>query len=58
MTLKFWVENHLLNDTLTGQRVGQSYLNRVRPDVNDPKLFYETCADDAWERINNLYEGI
>ena len=56
MTLSFWIHNHLLNDTLAGLRVGQSYLNRVRPDVNDPTLFYESCAERAWGRIYSLYE--
>lgn len=56
MTLSFWIENHLLKDTVAGLRVGQSYLNRVRPDVHDPTLFYETCVDRAWGRIYSLYE--
>jgi hypothetical protein len=51
-----WINNYLLNDTLAGLRVGQSYLIRVRPDVNDPTLFYETCVDRAWVRIHSLYE--
>lgn len=58
MSLSFWIENHLLKDTLAGLRVGQSYLIRVRPDVTDPTLFNETCVDEAWDRIywyeNNL----
>lgn len=54
--LNFWIENHLLNDTLAGQRVGQSYLNRIQPHVNDPTLFYETCVDRAWDRIYSQYE--
>lgn len=54
--LSFWIENQLLDDTLAGLRVGQSYLNRVRPDVTDPTLFHETCVDKAWDRIYSLYE--
>lgn len=56
ISLSFWIENHLLNDTLAGLRVGQSYLNRVRPDVHDPTLFFETCVDRAWDRIYSQYE--
>jgi len=27
---------------------------RVRPDLTNPKLFYETCVDDAWRMIGEI----
>jgi len=54
MTLNFWINTWLLHDTLAGQRVGQSYMNRVRPDLVCIKLFNETCVDNAWCYIKTL----
>lgn len=53
MTTDFWITNWLLKDTIAGLRVGQSYMVRVRPDLTDASLFYETCVDDAWKKINS-----
>ena len=56
MTLDEWITNWLLPDTLAGQRVGQSYLNRVHPGVNNPDLFYETNVGMAWVKIRAIEE--
>ena len=57
MNIRTWINKHLLVDTICGLRVGQSYLVRVRPDLANPKLFYETCVDDAWEMIGEIEES-
>jgi hypothetical protein len=54
MNLDFWINTWLLDDTLAGQRVGQSYMNRVRPDLICIDLFNETCVDNAWDYIKKL----
>ena len=54
MDIRTWITEQLLNDTLVGLRVGQSYMVRVRPDLTNPKLFYETCVDDAWRMIGEI----
>ena len=56
MTFQFWITTWLIHDILAGQRVGQSYLNRVRPDLMCIELFNETCVDDAWAYIKTLEE--
>lgn len=54
MDVQTWINKQLLPDTISGLRVGQSYMIRVRPEFNNSKLFYETCVDDAWAMIWEL----
>lgn len=46
-----WVATVLFDDLNAGQRIGQSYMNHVRPSESDPSLFYETDTREAWRKI-------
>lgn len=56
MTLQEWINNYLLEDTIAGLRVGQSYMVRVHPKMSNLKLFNETNVQDAWNMIYQIEE--
>lgn len=51
MNFQWWAASALPDDLNAGQRIGQSYMNRVRPGEADPSLFYETDTREAWRKI-------
>ena len=55
--MQTWITDHLLADTISGLRVGQSYMVRVQPELPNQELFYETCVDDAWAMIMEIEES-
>jgi len=54
MTYEEWISDHLRLDVLCGWRVGQSYMNRVLPGENNPKLFYEEDKHKAMKMIAEM----
>ena len=54
MTYEEWLNDHLENDLSAGLRVGQSYMNKVRPSEKWPELYYEKCDKKAHAMIWNM----
>lgn len=46
-----WVIYELGDDLRVGLRVGQSYMNNVRPKESCPEIFYETDEEKVWKLI-------
>lgn len=46
-----WLIEMLPYDKQTGLRVGQSYMNNVRPGKTCPEIFYEKDEDKVWPLI-------
>lgn len=54
MSFDDWSTFQVGEDYANGMRVGQSYMNRVRPTEINPELFYETSSSRAWDLIMKL----
>ena len=54
MVFSEWVTNYLRGDIKDGLRVGQSYMNRVRPAESNPDIFYEIDEKRVWEKIRAI----
>lgn len=54
MNFDDWATFQWPHDYLAGLRVGQSYLNNVRPTVIKPELFYCKEVEKAWDMIMEL----
>lgn len=53
MTYDEWIsEGYLADDLKSGLRTGQSYIVRVRPEWNNPGLFFETDTHRCWVMID------
>lgn len=58
MTFSNWATYQWPIDAAEGRlRVGQSYLNNVRPQMVYPELFHEKNIDRAWKMIMEI-EGM
>lgn len=56
MTFDNWCDFQWEEDYLQGLRVGQSYLNNVRPGIPYPELYYCTDVEKAWDMIYKMEE--
>lgn len=55
-TFEEWMNERLEKDLKMGIRLGQSYMNRVRPRMQHRELYFTKDVDKAWSLIYKIEE--